>query len=62
MSKTEINPNWIMHKAYIRDGKVVHTGEAVTLACLVHSKGKSRKGDDMTEVQRIMGDKNVKRK
>jgi hypothetical protein len=47
-----------MHRAYIRDGKVVHTDEAVTLACLIHSKGKSRKSDDMTEVQKIMRDKN----
>lgn len=59
---TDINPNWIMHRAYIRDGKVFHTGEAVTLACLIHSKGKSRTGDDMTKVQKIMRDKNIKRR
>lgn len=59
MNKSEINPNWIMHRAYILDGKLVHTGEAVTLACLLHSKSKSRKSDDMTEVQRILKDKNL---
>jgi hypothetical protein len=48
-----------MHRAYIRDGKVLHTGEAVTLACLLRSKGKSRRGDDMVEVQKILEDKNL---
>lgn len=60
MSKSEINPNWIMHRAYIRDGKIVHTGDAVTLACLVHAKGNSRKGEDMSQVQKIMRDRNAR--
>jgi hypothetical protein len=29
------------------------------LACLYHSKGKSRKSDDMVELQKILGDKNL---
>lgn len=42
------NANWIpagnriMDKAYIRDGKLVHIGEAMALAVLLHSKGKGR--------------------
>ena len=51
-----------MDRAYIRDGKVLHTDEAVILACLLHSKGKGRGTEDMTEVQRIMKDQNVNRK
>lgn len=50
----------LMHRAYLKDGDQVHTGEALLLACLLHAKGKSRKSDDMTEVQRIMRDRNVK--
>ena len=47
-----------VNRAYIRDGGTVHEGEAVLLATLLHAKGKSRKSDDMAEVQRIMRDKN----
>jgi hypothetical protein len=60
MSKSDINPNWIMHRAYIRDGKLLHLGESVTLACLLRAKGKSRKSDDMSEVQKIMRDRNAR--
>lgn len=48
-----------MDLAYIRDDKVLHTGESVILACLVHTKGKGRGSDDMKTVQRIMRDKNL---
>lgn len=48
-----------VHRAYLRDGKNVHQGEALLLACLMQAKGNSRKGADMTEVQRIMRDKNL---
>jgi hypothetical protein len=51
-----------LDRAYIRDGKTVHTGEAVLLACILHAKGKSRASDDMTDVQRIMRDHNLDRK
>lgn len=50
----------VMTRAYIRDGGTVHEGEAVLLAALLHAKGKSRDSDDMSEVQRIMRDKNIK--
>ena len=59
MSKSEINYDWVMHRAYIRDGKLVHTGEAVMLACLVNSQGKSR-ADDLAAVQKIMRDRNAR--
>lgn len=49
----------VVHRAYIRDGDTLHTGEAVLLACLLHAKGKGRDSEDMTEVQRIMRDKNL---
>lgn len=47
-----------IYRAYIRDGKAVHTGESVLLACLLHAKGKSRVSGDMKDVQRIMRDVN----
>jgi len=49
-----------VYRAYIRDGATLHTGEALLLACLLHAKGKSRKSDDMKDVQRIMHDRNAK--
>lgn len=48
-----------MDVAYIIDGSVVHTDEAVVLACLLHTRGKGRGSADMKDVQRIMKDKNV---
>jgi hypothetical protein len=48
-----------MDLAYIRDGAVMHTDEAVILACLLHSKGKGRGTSDHKEVQRIMKDRNL---
>jgi len=55
----DIDPFYrVMHRAYMRDGNVIHYDEAMMLACLVHSKGKNRKGDDMVEVQKIMKDRN----
>jgi hypothetical protein len=52
----------LMHRAYIRDGQTLHSGEALLLACLLHAKGKSRVSGDMDEVQRIMRDRNRKQK
>lgn len=50
----------VMDRAYIRDGKTVHTGEALLLACLLHTKGQGRNSDDMRDVQKIMRDHNAK--
>lgn len=62
MSKKSDNREFsrLMYRAYIRDGENLHTGEALLLACLLHAKGKSRRSDDMSDVQRIMRDHNVK--
>jgi len=63
MSKKFIEPGRrIMDLAWMRDGETIHTGEALLLACLFHAKGKSRKSDDMRELQRIMKDKNLDEK
>lgn len=51
-----------MDNAYLWDGKNIHHGEALLLACLLHSKGRGRGTEDMTEVQRIMRDRNLSRK
>ena len=51
--------NYLIYRAYIRDGKQTHTGEALLLACLLHAKGKGRNSDDMVEVQKIMRDHNL---
>lgn len=53
-----------MDLAYIRDGKLVHTDEAVILACLFHSKGNKGRNSKLTEedvnyVRRMMKDKNL---
>lgn len=47
----------LVSRAYIRDGKTLHEGEAVLLATLVHTKG--NKSKDMEDVQRIMRDRNL---
>jgi hypothetical protein len=49
----------LMDNAYLLDGNAVHTGESLLLACLLHAKGKGRKSQDMTDVQRIMRDHNL---
>lgn len=63
MNKKFIEPGQrVMDNAYLRDGKSIHIGEALLLACLLHAKGKSRKSGDFTDVQRIMHDKNLDKK
>lgn len=49
----------VASRAYIRDGSRIHTGEALMLACLVHTKGESRTSKDMEDVQRLMRDHNI---
>lgn len=46
-------------QARIRDGRFDITGEALLLACLLHTKGAGRESADMKDVQRIMGDINL---
>lgn len=53
--------NRVMDRAYIRDGDLVHVDEALLLAVLLHTKGKSRKNQtDMDHVARLMKDPNRK--
>jgi len=59
MSKYIDTTNFVMNRAYLRDGDYFVTGEALVLAVLLHSKGRGRKGEDMREVQRIMKDRNI---
>ena len=51
----------IMHRAYLRDGDITHTGEALALALLLHAKGKSRDNKHVEEVAKMLNDPNVKR-
>ena len=48
-----------MYRAFLRDGDNIHTGEALLLACLLHTKGGSREGKDMSVLRTIMHDKNM---
>ncbi|XAO35025.1 hypothetical protein SEA_LEO04_211 [Streptomyces phage Leo04] len=50
-----------MDRAYMRDRSGnVHTGEALLLALLLHAKGKTKRGqEEMTEVGKIMRDRNL---
>lgn len=49
----------LINQAYIRDGRFSITGEAMLLACLLHSHGENRESEDFKDVQRIMGDINL---
>lgn len=53
-----MNSNRVMDLAYIRDGNITHTDEAVILALLTHTRGKGRGTKDMDDVRRIMRDRN----
>ncbi|QJD50923.1 hypothetical protein KNV00_gp096 [Streptomyces phage Bmoc] len=53
--------NRVMDKAYMYDKSGnVHTGEALLLALLLHTKGKTKRGqEEMAEVGKIMKDRNL---
>ena len=55
--------NRLMDRGYLRDGKLLHTGESLLLACLLHVKGKTKRGrEEVEEISRIMKDPNVTHK
>ena len=55
--------NRMMDNAYLRDGNVIHTGEALLLALLVHAKGKTQRGTmEMQQVSKMMDDPNLNKK
>jgi hypothetical protein len=54
--------NRVMDKAWLRDGDVIHTGEALVLALLLHTKGKSKRGQqEIEEVARMLNDPNQRK-
>ncbi len=48
-----------MDRAYIRDGVTSHTGEALLIACLMHTKGAGRESKEMRDLRKIMKDRNL---
>lgn len=61
MSKNEFRhfPYSVLSRAYLLDGEIEHNGEALLIAVLTHTTGKSRDSEDFKMVQRIMRDKNL---
>jgi hypothetical protein len=49
----------LLYRAYIRDGDREISGEALLLALLMHTRGTSRKSQDMRQVQKMMRDINL---
>lgn len=51
----------MMDRAYLRDGDLVHTGEPLLIALLLHAKGKTKRGqEEIDHVARLMKDPNRK--
>ncbi len=63
MTTQYIKPNKrVMDLAYLRDGKVVHTGEALLLALLITAKGKTNRGaDEVKQVAKMLDDPNIEK-
>lgn len=59
--KVKRDTRQFINQAWIRNGKsdTVVTGEALILACLLHSHGKDRAGTDFKVVQELMNDVNL---
>jgi hypothetical protein len=50
----------ILHRAFLRDGRITHTGEALALALLLHAKGKTQRGEsEVQQVSRMLNDPNL---
>lgn len=50
----------VLDVAYLRDGDITHTGEALALAMLIHTSGTSnRSWDEIQHVAKMMNDPNV---
>jgi len=60
MTKKYIEPGKrLMDLAYIRDGKLVHTDEALVLALLVSTRGKTNRGqDEVKHLAKMLDDPN----
>lgn len=61
MSKWVPVGNRLMDQAYLRDGNLIHTGEALLLAVLFHAKG-NRNQTELEQVSRMLDDPNLNRK
>lgn len=59
--KTKIRPDTrqLVNQAWARNGDLEITGEALILACLLHTHGAGRNSDDFKDIQRIMLDPNL---
>jgi len=63
MSKWIQPGNRVMDKAYLRHGSVTYTGEQLVLALLLHTKGKTRRGqNELEQVAKMLDDPNINRK
>jgi predicted RecA/RadA family phage recombinase len=64
MSKKYIEPGKrLMDLAYIRDGSLVHTGEALVLALLIATRGKTQRGaDEVKHLAAMLDDPNIDKK
>jgi hypothetical protein len=60
--KVKADTRQFINQAWIRNGDLAVTGEALILACLLHTHGGSRHGKDLEDVQRIMNDINLEEK
>jgi len=63
MTRKYIEPGKrLMDLAYIRDGKLVHTDEALVLALLIATKGKTNRGaDEVKHLAAMLDDPNIEK-
>lgn len=59
--KIKADTRQFINQAWIRNGRTdnVVTGEALILACLLHTHGAERAGSDFKVVQELMNDVNL---
>lgn len=63
MTKWVPTGNRLMDRAYLRDGDLVHTGEALLVALLLHTKGKTRRGqNELEQVSKMLNDPNLNKR
>lgn len=62
MSKNLPVGNRIMDIAWLRDGNILVTDEALVLAMLVHTRGKGRGTEDETFIRKLFKDQNLESK
>lgn len=57
--KVKRDTRQFVNQAWVRNGDSVVTGEALILACLLHTTARGRNSDDMKVVQSLMNDINL---